>query len=298
MFSLIHKATFGRSLVSHASHGRPLIIIVRRGYAETAAVSSERRKPSKRIRELAQDLMERGAPKIEGDIARLSQSELVAWVNKIKQETDIDMPPTKTQLMLAQYMVEEGAPNADKLREGMTWRELSVWVDEAKNLGWKPPIYDPPLEVEQRHEPATAGELAYAREIAAYAGLEVPYDAEAAKRGEVADFIARARDELILQNKEPRGPAVPSGPATMGQKARLKKLGAELSPGLTWGEAYERLQKFHPNKGYKNKSSGSLASAKKETAKEVLEPEMVEESAEGGAAELNVGQESDKGPAV
>ncbi|KZT62487.1 hypothetical protein CALCODRAFT_479084 [Calocera cornea HHB12733] len=72
-----------------------------RGCAGTPAVS-QARKPAKRSIELARELMERGAPKIEGDIATLSQSALVAWIRTIKQETESGMPPMKGQSTRAQ----------------------------------------------------------------------------------------------------------------------------------------------------------------------------------------------------
>ncbi|KZT62480.1 hypothetical protein CALCODRAFT_204369 [Calocera cornea HHB12733] len=276
MFSLVRKAAFGRCLLSYASYGHPAISLICRGYAETAAV---RRKPSKRMIELAQDLMKRGAPKIEGGIATLSAQEIEAWIEKITKETDIDLPPTKPQLALVQAMVNQGVPNADKLREGMTWRELKAWIDEAKDLGWKRLAFASHIESKQRNEPATAAELAYAREMAAYAGLEVPYAAGDAKRGEVANLIAQARAELIRQKKSLRGPAVPSGPSTWPQRVRLRKLGAQVTEGLTWGEAEKRLQELHAlAKARRNERRGTAASGEKGIAKEAVERDLVEES--------------------
>ncbi|KZT62492.1 hypothetical protein CALCODRAFT_489866 [Calocera cornea HHB12733] len=265
---------------SHATRGRLVIPCVRRGYAETPAVSSARRKPRRKSIELAQHLMEHGAPKIEGNIATLSEQELNGWIIRIRDETDIGIPPTKTQLTLAQRMVEQGAPNADQMREGMTWRELDTWIGEAENLGWKPPIHETDLKIKQRCGPATAAQLAYARDLASYAGLEVPYDPENAKRGEVANFIGRARAELIHQDKAVSGRAVPSGPWTKWQRTRLRDLGVKLPDGTSWGEAQEKLEELGVVKRSKKKGVGAAMSAKKENAKEGEEPELGEESAE------------------
>ncbi|KZT62486.1 hypothetical protein CALCODRAFT_479083 [Calocera cornea HHB12733] len=295
-----------------------------RGYTKRASVPSAPQKPNIRSIELAQGLMEHGAPKIDGVIPMLSKQEINAWLSKIKQETDIDFLPTEDQLTLAQHMVEQGARNADKLREGMTWRELTAWMDEAKNLGWKPPALARHIGPKQRSEPATAAQLAYAHDLAAYAKLEVPYVAEDAKRGEVEDFIAQARATLTRKGATLRGQDVPSGPASKLQKVRLRRLGEKLSPGLTWGEAHKRLQELQEaKKSRKNKSSGSVASAKKENGNENVEPELAEKSAEmklpeavdrtrseeenaekgtasaeGAAAERKIGQGSDEGRSV
>ncbi|KZT62494.1 hypothetical protein CALCODRAFT_489869 [Calocera cornea HHB12733] len=152
---------------------------------------------------------------------------------------EIDVPASKAQITLAQHLIKRGAPNPDQVHDGMTRREVEAWIDEAtKTVSLSRPAVTPPhlMNAKPRDQ-----KLVYARDLAAYAGLEVPYDEAQAKHKDVADFIFQCRDELRRQGKPPN---VPTGPASKGQRRRLRELGATLPEGATWGEAHEKLQEL------------------------------------------------------
>ncbi|EJU02192.1 hypothetical protein DACRYDRAFT_21930 [Dacryopinax primogenitus] len=193
-----------------------------------------RTRPTSKQIALARLFVEHGAPNAERLHKDITMQEMREWLDQAAETTP--MPATPTQLVLARHLVENGAPCADELKEGMTFNEMRQWLFKVQMAGNYFPRRSVPLGL-ARKQPSSNTQYELARRLADSAGIQLTFDPTNSTRGEVSDFIARCRVELLNQGKPAfiPSPEERDMPPSPGQKRKATYMGINIPENATKG---------------------------------------------------------------